>query len=238
MVAIVGASGVGKSTLLHVLGTLDRPDAGSLEVGGRGRALPRRAAALRVPQPHARVRLPVPPPPAGVLRPRERRDAAADRRAPGGGGPAPRAGRCSTRWASPSAPTTARGRSREASSSAWRWPGPWRRRRGPSWPTSRPGTSTARPARGCTRRCGDLVRARGLTVVVVTHNEELRARLRPRAEARGRAPPTGLISRGFRPAAARGVLGYDWVLPGDVLSLADPGVERECSSATPRGRGG
>jgi lipoprotein-releasing system ATP-binding protein len=30
MVAIVGASGVGKSTLLHVLGTLDRPDAGSL----------------------------------------------------------------------------------------------------------------------------------------------------------------------------------------------------------------
>jgi len=34
MVAITGASGVGKSTLLHVLGTLDRPDAGSLEVAG------------------------------------------------------------------------------------------------------------------------------------------------------------------------------------------------------------
>ena len=34
MLAIVGASGVGKSTLLHVLGTLDRPDAGSLRVGG------------------------------------------------------------------------------------------------------------------------------------------------------------------------------------------------------------
>ncbi len=34
MVAIVGASGVGKSTLLHVLGTLDRPDAGSLRIGG------------------------------------------------------------------------------------------------------------------------------------------------------------------------------------------------------------
>jgi lipoprotein-releasing system ATP-binding protein len=28
---IVGASGIGKSTLLHVLGTLDRPDAGKLE---------------------------------------------------------------------------------------------------------------------------------------------------------------------------------------------------------------
>ena len=27
-VAIVGASGIGKSTLLHILGTLDRPDSG------------------------------------------------------------------------------------------------------------------------------------------------------------------------------------------------------------------
>lgn len=31
---IVGASGIGKSTLLHVLGTLDRPDAGSLIYAG------------------------------------------------------------------------------------------------------------------------------------------------------------------------------------------------------------
>ena len=28
--AVVGASGIGKSTLLHILGTLDRPDSGSL----------------------------------------------------------------------------------------------------------------------------------------------------------------------------------------------------------------
>jgi lipoprotein-releasing system ATP-binding protein len=34
MLAITGASGVGKSTLLHVLGTLDRPEAGSVSVGG------------------------------------------------------------------------------------------------------------------------------------------------------------------------------------------------------------
>ena len=35
MVAVVGASGVGKSTLLHVLGGLDRADGGTVEVGGR-----------------------------------------------------------------------------------------------------------------------------------------------------------------------------------------------------------
>jgi lipoprotein-releasing system ATP-binding protein len=33
MVAIVGASGVGKSTLLHVLGGLDQPDAGEVTIG-------------------------------------------------------------------------------------------------------------------------------------------------------------------------------------------------------------
>jgi lipoprotein-releasing system ATP-binding protein len=35
MVAIVGASGVGKSTLLHLLGGLDRPDSGTVVVDGR-----------------------------------------------------------------------------------------------------------------------------------------------------------------------------------------------------------
>ncbi len=35
LVAIVGPSGSGKSTLLHLLGALDRPDAGSIEIGGR-----------------------------------------------------------------------------------------------------------------------------------------------------------------------------------------------------------
>ena len=35
LVAIVGPSGSGKSTLLHLLGALDRPDAGSVEIDGR-----------------------------------------------------------------------------------------------------------------------------------------------------------------------------------------------------------
>lgn len=33
MVAVVGASGVGKSTLLHLLGGLDRPDNGTIRIG-------------------------------------------------------------------------------------------------------------------------------------------------------------------------------------------------------------
>lgn len=32
IIAVVGASGVGKSTLLHILGTLDRPDAGKVNI--------------------------------------------------------------------------------------------------------------------------------------------------------------------------------------------------------------
>jgi len=35
VVAIVGVSGVGKSTLLNILGTIDRPDSGSVEIRGR-----------------------------------------------------------------------------------------------------------------------------------------------------------------------------------------------------------
>ena len=35
IVSIVGKSGAGKGTLLHILGTLDRPDGGSLTIGGR-----------------------------------------------------------------------------------------------------------------------------------------------------------------------------------------------------------
>ena len=34
MVAVVGASGVGKSTLLHILGTLDRPTSGAIRFNG------------------------------------------------------------------------------------------------------------------------------------------------------------------------------------------------------------
>ena len=49
MVAITGASGVGKTTLLHVLGALDPPDAGSLRLAGEevAQLSEREAAAFR-----------------------------------------------------------------------------------------------------------------------------------------------------------------------------------------------
>jgi lipoprotein-releasing system ATP-binding protein len=49
MVAITGASGVGKSTLLHVLGTLDRPESGTVTVAGENvfEMAPERLGAFR-----------------------------------------------------------------------------------------------------------------------------------------------------------------------------------------------
>ena len=35
MIAVVGASGAGKSTFLHVIGALDRPDRGEVVIGGQ-----------------------------------------------------------------------------------------------------------------------------------------------------------------------------------------------------------
>src|SRR5262245_17371298 len=49
IVAVVGVSGVGKSTLLHLLGALDRPDRGQVRIDGADLATlsPERLAAVR-----------------------------------------------------------------------------------------------------------------------------------------------------------------------------------------------
>ena len=120
-VAIVGASGVGKSTLLHVLGTLDRADAGTRHGRGQRRLRAARARALRLPQPDARLRVPVPPPAARVHRARERHDAAADRRACRvGEAQAARADAARRGGARRARRAPARRCSRAASSSGWR----------------------------------------------------------------------------------------------------------------------
>ena len=79
---MVGDSGVGKSTLLHLLGGLDRPDRGR-QVCFRGRDVSRRRrrAPGRLPQSPRRLRVSVAPPAARVHGARERRDAVSDRAA-------------------------------------------------------------------------------------------------------------------------------------------------------------
>lgn len=47
-VAIIGASGVGKSTLLHILGGLDQPSAGTVEVAGANIAVGDERARARI----------------------------------------------------------------------------------------------------------------------------------------------------------------------------------------------
>src|SRR5260221_14085982 len=65
-VAIVGESGVGKSTLLHILGTLDMPTGGrplldGVDVFDLGQGRP-----AAVPNPHLGFGVPVPPLPPGL----------------------------------------------------------------------------------------------------------------------------------------------------------------------------
>ena len=81
MVAVVGASGVGKSTLLHVLGGLDHFDAGTIRIGDAAIDQMDDAARVAVPEPARRVRLSVPPSAAGIHGARKRRDAVAHCRA-------------------------------------------------------------------------------------------------------------------------------------------------------------
>ncbi len=77
MVAVVGASGVGKSTLLHLLGGLDRSDSGSISVGDTEIGAMADEALTKFSQQARRVRFSIPPSSPGIHRARKRRDALA-----------------------------------------------------------------------------------------------------------------------------------------------------------------
>ena len=99
-----------------------------------------------VPQPHPRLRLPVPPAAARLRRARERHAARPHRRLGGGRRSAAGAWRCSTRSVWPSAAATSRTSSRAASASASRSAARWCSSRRCCSPTSRPATSTRQSA--------------------------------------------------------------------------------------------
>ena len=198
MVAIVGASGVGKSTLLHVLGGLDRVDAGAIR---DRRRRPDDAAAT----------------------PSSWRSATATsassssfttccRSSPRSRTPRCRCASRACRWprrgARADGAAAARRARRAADASAGHAVGRRAAARGRRaraghasrrccWPTSRPAISTSRRPTRCTRCCARCTASDGSRSVIATHNPRLAGVLRPRAAARG------------RPAACRPEAGSD-----------------------------
>ena len=147
--AVMGPSGVGKSTLLHLIGGIDRPDSGRVEVFGQSleELPPRERARFRnekigfVFQFHHL--LPEFTAEENVAFPRPHRGRA------GAGGPAARRRGCSSASAWPTGARTGRAPCRAGSSSASRSRAPSRATRACSSPTSRPETSTPRRRRPC-----------------------------------------------------------------------------------------
>ena len=214
IVAVLGRSGSGKSTLLHVLGGLDRPEAGTIEVARRARRpAPASGGCRRCGARHIGFvfqffhLLPELSGEANVLLAARVRGARA-----GGARARPRAGR-------PARPARGRGlaaarSSPAASSSASRSPARSSTTRRCCWPTSRPATSTPRPAPTCCELLRELGRRgprRGA--------RHARGRARRRSPTAccgssdgrlvGRRDPRPRLARGCSAISRRGARGRD-----------------------------
>ena len=180
LVAVVGASGSGKSTLLHVLGLLDGPDAGAVLLDGeRIDDLPdRQRDDLRnrtfgfifqfyhlLPELSALENVMMPQLIRHGLSPTSR--SSASRSAAEATALLERVGLGHRLDAPPV------GALRRRDAARGDRPRPGRRARRSCWPTSRPGTSTPRPARRVLELLRDLNRERGLTMMMVTHDAQI-----------------------------------------------------------------
>ena len=80
VVSIVGPSGAGKTTLLQIMGTLDKPDSGSITIDGTGIRSFERKGNKPLPQLAHRLRVPVSSAVARVYSPRKHHDSGIHRR--------------------------------------------------------------------------------------------------------------------------------------------------------------
>ena len=115
--ALMGPSGSGKTTLLNLIGGLDTPTGGAVEVAGVPGQLAQRQPAVEVARAEHRFRLPALQPAARADGGEERRAAAAAHEAVEGGAKEARRDRAESRRPCQSAPSTIRGSCRAARSS-------------------------------------------------------------------------------------------------------------------------
>ena len=129
-----------------------------------------------VPQPRDRLRVPVPPPAARVHRARERDDAGPDHAPVARRRARARGGDVDAGWGWPPRLTHRPGRAvgrRAAAGGAGARAAACGR--GCCWPTSRPATWTPRPGARCTSCSSSSIASCEMTILIVTHNDELAA---------------------------------------------------------------